>query len=52
MCLLPRQHFELTVSLSGLNVNSGLTETRHSFVAMIFVNNMHQFVAGIEALGA
>jgi hypothetical protein len=51
MRLLPRQQFELTVSLGGLNVDSGLAEARYSFVAMVFVDNVHQFVTGLKALG-
>jgi hypothetical protein len=41
----------LTVSLGGLNVDSSLIETRHSLISMVLINDVHQFVAGLEALG-
>jgi hypothetical protein len=40
----------LTVSLGGLNVDSSLIETRHSLISMLLINDVHQFVAGLEAL--
>src|ERR1700730_4215207 len=50
MSLLPRQQFELTVSLSGFNVDTSLIEALHSLVSMVLVHDVHELVPGLEAL--
>jgi hypothetical protein len=41
MRLLPRQQFELTVSLGGFNVDTSSVEARRSLGSMILVYDVH-----------